>query len=78
MSDSMKLLEEKVGKAIELVDKLTSENKSFVVENRQLKAEVKMLKEEISGLKINDRDRSEKVRAKLNSLLKRLEDLEQL
>ena len=26
MSDSMKLLEEKIGKAIELVDKLSSEN----------------------------------------------------
>jgi len=78
MSDSMKLLEEKVGKAIELVDKLTSENKSFAVENKQLRAEVKKLKEEISGLEKNDRDRSEKVKAKLNGLLKRLEDLEQL
>ena len=78
MSDSMKLLEEKVGKAIELVDKLTAENETFIAENEQLKAEIAELKSEIDGLVKNDRERSEKVKTKLGSLLKKLEELELL
>jgi len=78
MSDSMKLLEEKIGRAIELVDKLTAENESYVAKNEQLKAELAKLKTEIDRMEKNDKDRSEKVKTKLNSLLQRLEMLEQL
>jgi len=74
----MKLLEEKIGRAIELVDKLTAENESYVAKNEQLKAELAKLKTEIDRMEKNDKDRSEKVKTKLNSLLQRLEMLEQL
>lgn len=78
MSDSMKLLEEKIGKAIELVDKLSLENESFINENEQLKAELTKLRMDMGNLEERDRKKSEKVKAKLNSLLQKLENLEQL
>ncbi len=78
MSDSMKLLEEKIGKAIELVDKLSSENESFINENEQLKAELAELRMDMENIEERDRKKSEKAKAKLNSLLQKLENLEQL
>lgn len=78
MSDSMRLLEEKIGKAIELVDKLSTENESFILENEQLKAELANLRIEMGKFEERDKERSEKVKTKLNGLLQKLENLEQL
>lgn len=78
MSDSMKLLEEKIGKAIELVDKLSTENESYCKENEQLKAELAKLRIEMGEIEVSDRKKSEKVKTKLNGLLLKLEKLEQL
>ena len=78
MSESMELLEKKIGKAIELVDKLSTENESFIKENGQLKAELTKLRIEIDQIEERDRKKSEKVKTKLNGLLLKLENLEQL
>ncbi len=78
MSDSMKLLEEKIGKAIELVDKLSTENDSFIQENEQLKAELRKLRIEMNEIEDRDRQKSEKVKIKLNAILLKLENFEQL
>ena len=78
MSDSMKLLEEKIGKAIALVDKLNAENETFLKENEKLKAELSKLRSEMDSIEAREKDRSEKVKTTLNSILQRLEALEQL
>ena len=78
MSDNLRLLEEKIGKAIELVDKLSTENDSYIQENEQLKAELTKLRTEMNDFKVRDKKKSEKVKTKLNSILLKLENLEQL
>ena len=69
--DTLEILEDKINKAVALIDKLSSENEILAKENEQLKTNLSAAK------KINQ-DKSEKVKDKLSNILDKLGKLDQI
>lgn len=78
MTDSLKLLEEKVSKVLSRLEEIKAENRTLKEENRALQRETTGLKQQFDQLKLDQNDQSDKVRTKLASLLGRIEELEKL
>ena len=78
MGDKYCLLEEKINKVIELLEKLKIENKKLKEENRQLILELHQVKRGFEEYKTVHADQSNRVKEKLLSVLNRVEELEQI
>ena len=78
MTDTLDQISQKVDQLLQVVKNLKVENSSLQGENRQLKAQMVELGKEHKSLSLKSADQSELVRSKLQSVLSRLDELEQL
>lgn len=78
MSDTLDQIAQKVDQLLQVVKNLKVENSSLHGENKQLKAQLAELGKEQKSLSIKSADQSEVVRSKLQSVLSRLDELEEL
>lgn len=78
MGDSLRLLEKKVDQVLELVGQLRQQNNTLTKENKSLQSELAEIRRINRKLTVSTSDRSEMVKAKLNSVLSRVEELEDL
>ncbi len=78
MGDSLRLLEKKVDQVLELVEQLRQQNNTLTKENKSLQSELAEIRRTNRKLTVSTSDRSEMVKAKLNSVLSRVEELEDL
>ena len=78
MSDKFELLEEKIGKVVQVVDLLRSENVSLQQENSSLQKQLTRLGQELHQLKLTQNDQADAVKTKLSTLLNRIEELENI
>jgi FtsZ-binding cell division protein ZapB len=75
--DSLEKLEEKITKAVALIEKLNGEKKALSEKNGQLENELSQLKSKLSKMEKLDSGRAEKVKEKLNNIIGKLNLLEQ-
>jgi FtsZ-binding cell division protein ZapB len=78
MPDKLDLLEDKVGQVLTKLEALHTANASLASENRQLKAQVTRLEKEFNQLRLEHNDQSAAVKAKLVTMLGRIEELEKI
>lgn len=78
MNDKLHLLEEKVSKVLQKLESLKTENTALRTENEQLKADITGLQSEFADFKLDQNDRAEQVKTKLQALLGRIEELEKI
>ena len=78
MGDSLRLLEKKVDQVLELVEQLRQQNNTLTKENKSLQSELAEIRRINRKLTVSTSDRSETVKAKLHSVLSRVEELEDL
>ncbi|MCX6828361.1 MAG: hypothetical protein NT002_03665 [candidate division Zixibacteria bacterium] len=76
--DTLEKLEERINKALNLIEKLTEGNKVLKVENENLKSELIGVKSKMAQMESLELERSDKIKTKLNSILNKLENLEQV
>ena len=76
MGDRLKLIEDKLGAVLDLVDRFKTENGTLNVENAELREELNRLKKQMASLKLDRSDRSDAMRSKLKTVLSRVEELE--
>jgi len=76
--DTLEKLEERINKALSLIEKLTEGNKVLKVENENLKSELTGVKSKMAQMESLELERSDKIKTKLNSILNKLENLEQV
>ena len=76
--DNFSLLEERIKKAIEVIDRLNAENRSLLEENSRMKEELSKIHAKLVSLETKDREISDTVKLKLNNILNRLTVLEQI
>lgn len=76
--DTLEKLEDRINKALSLIEKLTEGNKVLKVENENLKSELTGVKSKMAQMESLELERSDKIKTKLNSILNKLENLEQV
>ncbi len=76
--DTLERLEEKINKALALIEKLTEENKFLKSENEALKKELNDTKSRFEKMELAETERSAKIKGKLNNILEKLGALEQI
>ncbi len=75
--DSLEKLEEKITRAVALIEKLTSDNKGLTEKNSLLLNELSELKSKLAATEKLESSKVEKVRDKLNNIIGKLNLLEQ-
>ena len=75
--DSLEKLEERINRAVALIEKLTSEKKSLMDNNSRIENELSELKSKLAALEKLERGKAEKVKEKLNNIIGKLNLLEQ-
>ena len=78
MTDTLDQISQKVDQLLQVVKNLKVENSSLQGENQQLKAQLADAGKEHKSLSLKAADQSELVRSKLQSVLSRLDELEEL
>jgi FtsZ-binding cell division protein ZapB len=78
MADNLDLLEKKIKRAIDLIDKLTADNKSLGEANEALNERVADLQVRLAELESREKEISEAARARIEGILERLTVLEQI
>jgi hypothetical protein len=78
MGDNLVLLEEKIQRVLSLVERLRQENSELHVENESLRNEVAEFRQLNRKLKLTNSDQSDVIRTKLQSVLSRVAELEEL
>ncbi|MDH3892649.1 MAG: cell division protein ZapB [candidate division Zixibacteria bacterium] len=78
MSDTLDQISQKVDQLLQVVKNLKTENATLQGENKQLKAQVADLSKDHKSLSLQAADQSEAVRSKLQLVLSRLDELEEL
>jgi len=78
MGDRFELLEEKVDQVLILLEKYKEENKRLKEENITLQAELSVIKQDFNKYKLLHTDQSNRVKEKLNSVLNRIGELENI
>ena len=76
--DYLKRLEDKVNRAIEHIEKLTVENERLEDENKHLKDSLRNCKNHLSQDRLDDGQRTSRVREKLHSILHKIDLLNNL
>ncbi|HDL03819.1 MAG: hypothetical protein DRP46_03085 [Candidatus Zixiibacteriota bacterium] len=75
--DTLEKLEEKITKAVTLIERLNAEKKSLMEENGRLKEKLTKTEARLSEIEKNESERSEKMKSKLGNILDKLGTLEQ-
>jgi len=75
--DSLAQLEERITKAVTLIEKLNGEKKELVEKNNRLENELAELKSKLAEMEKLEGKRAEKVKDKLNNIVGKLNLLEQ-
>lgn len=78
MGDRFELLEEKVDQVLNLLEKYKDENKRLKEENTSLREELSTIKQDFDKYKLLHTDQSNRVKEKLNSVLNRIGELENI
>ena len=78
MKEKLNLISEKVDNIVALVEQLRSENVDLARDNRTLKTQISLLLKESKEADLDNVDRRDSVKTKLNLVLNRLEELESL
>ena len=78
MADNLDLLEKKIKKAIDLIDKLTADNKALGEAHESLQERVADLQIRLAELENRENEISEAAKARIEGILERLTVLEQL
>jgi len=78
MKEKLNLISEKVDDIVALVEQLRSENVDLARDNRTLKIQISRLLKESKEAGLDNVDRTDSVKTKLNLVLNRLEELESL
>ena len=76
--DTLEKLEERINKALALIERLTEENKALKTENGNLKSELSEVRDKKAQLESLELERSDKIKTKLNNILNKLETLDQI
>lgn len=76
--DTLEKLEEKITKAVTLIEKLTAEKKSLMEDNGRLKEQLTEAQAKLSEMEKSESERSEKMKNKLGNILDKLGSLEQI
>lgn len=76
VDDKLKLLEEKLGQLMTLVERLKKENTLLRNDNGHCKNELAKVQQELTRLKLEQNDQTEAVRTRLQVLLTHVEELE--
>ncbi len=76
--DTLEKLEERINKALNLIEKFTEENKVLKAENENLKSELAEVKSKMAQMESLELERSDKIKTKLNIILNKLGNLEQV
>jgi FtsZ-binding cell division protein ZapB len=76
--EAFEKLEEKINKAVALIDKLSDENKLIKSENDSLKKELAEAKSKMVNLERSEAERADTVKEKLNNIMNKLGALDQL
>jgi regulator of replication initiation timing len=76
--DTLEKLEEKIAKAVSLIEKLSEENKTLSAENKKLKARLADVESKLASIETGETDRADRIKSKLNGILDKLEILEQI
>lgn len=71
-------LEEKINKAVALIEKLTEENESLADENKRLKMQLSEAGSKLASAEKLDDMKAEKVKDRLDNILQKLNSLEQI
>jgi regulator of replication initiation timing len=76
--DTLELLEQKISKALNVVEKLTTENKTLKEENQQLSTELDKLKADLNSAETEKNEQADRIKGRLGSILERLDQLEEV
>jgi FtsZ-binding cell division protein ZapB len=76
--DTLEKLEERINKALSLIEKLSNENRTLKAENEELKRELAVIRDEFAKLERAESERSAKAKAKLDGILEKLGALERI
>jgi FtsZ-binding cell division protein ZapB len=76
--EAFEKLEEKINKALTLIEKLTEENKVLRSENDRMKKELAEAKDKLGNLERLEAEWSDKMKNKLNNILGKLGALEKI
>ncbi len=75
--EALEKLEEKINRAVSLIEKLNGEKQNLTLENSDLKTKLTDLESKLGDLEKSDNKKAELVKEKLNGILGKLETLEQ-
>lgn len=78
MANRLSVIENKVEAVLGLVNQIKAEKVALADQNARLKSELTLLKKEFESLKLTKSDKNSAVRAKLESVLTRVDELESL
>ncbi len=78
MKEKLNLISEKVDDIVALIEQLRSENVDLARDNRTLKIQISRLLKESKEAGLDNVDRTDSVKTKLNLVLNRLDELESL
>ncbi|UCD93966.1 MAG: cell division protein ZapB [Candidatus Zixiibacteriota bacterium] len=76
--DTLGKLEEKIAKAVSLIEKLSKENNALSAENERLKTRLADVESKFGAIEADDMERTDRIKTKLNGILEKLETLEQI
>ncbi|UCD16905.1 MAG: cell division protein ZapB [Candidatus Zixiibacteriota bacterium] len=76
--DTLEKLEEKISKALTMIDRLKDENSTLKGENNQLKKELDEARSRLNEIERGESEKSEKIKGRLNTILSKLDALEQV
>lgn len=78
MDEKLQLISERIDKLLGDLERVNEENKFLKSENLGLKDDYKHLEKDFSSLRLEHTDQTNSIRSKLQTVLKRLGDLEAL
>jgi len=78
MDKTLELIENKIKKAVDLIDHLNDENKILSEENNRLKKELSEIQARLSEMEGREREVADSVKIKLGNIVNRLATLERL
>ncbi len=78
MEQKLEQIEEKVEKLVTVLEALKAENRELKMTNQSLTSQIQGFEKQIHKMQLDDADRSETVRTRLEGLLGRLDELEHI
>ena len=76
--DTLEKLEEKITKAVALIERLTLEKNAISEENSRLRAQLAEIESKLARIETADSGKSDRIKTKLNGILEKLGTLEQM